>query len=179
MRDDWLAIGLDLSLSNTGVAVLQASDQAVVHLESICTTPQDGGRIERDDFIADRIGEIVKEFGPHLIVIEEYAFSRPTMVSALGELGGLVKRELWRVTGIPECWMTITSTACKKYITGSAAPKGGKERMVAAAQPFIRQFHQHHIIDPAWYKDDNIADAIGLARMGIDHFGEAVAASVT
>jgi Holliday junction resolvasome RuvABC endonuclease subunit len=181
-RDDWLCLGLDLSLSDTGVAVLRARDEAVVHLESIKTTPSDGGRIERDDFIADRVGEIAATYGPHLIIIEEYAFGRATQVSTLGELGGLVKRELWRATGVSECWVTAASTSVKLFATGSG--KASKDDMIEAANPFLQGYSEMlyirgHGMPASYWNNHNVADAVHLARFGISRYGEAVRASVS
>lgn len=163
----WRCLGLDLSLSNTGVAVLR-DDKAVVHLESIRTTVKDGSHIVRDDIIAARIVQLYRLHQPSLIVIEDYAYGQRTYMSALGELGGIVRHELVAASGVPNCWVTFTSTACKKHTTG----RGGasKQEMIAAMALYYPRPYVSLI------NDDNVADAMALARMGVDKHGASVVA---
>jgi Holliday junction resolvasome RuvABC endonuclease subunit len=143
-------MGLDLSLSCTGLAVLD--DGEAVHLQKIPTGTGDGSTIERCDYISTVIGSRVRKYQPECIVIEEYAFSKSG--SKLGELGGLVKRELWRVTGVSECWITAVSSSVKLLVAGSG--KASKQDMVAAVASITEGW------PVAVAKDHNVADAIGL-----------------
>lgn len=164
----WRVLGLDLSLSATGVAVLQ-NNKSVVHLDCIRTAPKDGSHIERASYISSHIVEIYNKYRPQLIVIEEYAYSRYTHMSTLGELGGIVKYELWGASGVPNCWITIGSTACKKHTTGSGG--ASKQDMIEAMAEYFPDKYRSLM----W--DDNVADAMALARMGIDKYGAAVVRS--
>lgn len=164
-------LGLDLSLTAAGLAVIDSRERLLA--VAVCATdPKDGSRIERMDWIAETVIEHVSRFNPSLIIIEDYAYSRPTSVATLGELGGIVKLALWRHTGVSECWMTVTSSECKKFVTGSAASKGGKERMIAAAQPYYDEYERRTgcILPPKMRANDNAADALGLTRLGLVKF---------
>jgi len=152
-------MGLDLSLSGTGLAVLDEHLEPV-HLERISTTTKDGSTVERSDYIATIIGERVEKFHPECIVIEEYAFSKSG--SKLGELGGIVKRQLWITTGVSECWITAASTSVKKLVTGSG--HASKEDMIAEvnAQLNLTMF------DRKVSHDNNVCDALGLCLWAAD-----------
>ena len=163
-------LGLDLSLSNTGVAIIDKKSR-LRGWRSIKTDPSDGTKIERIDYIAELILEQVELYNPHLIIIENYAFSRRTAIADLAELGGIVKRELWRFTGVPECWMLMAPSHCKKEFTGKGT--ASKDEMIAAAQPWFDAYSlgQPTDIDRL---NDNVCDALALAEVGRREYGDQI-----
>jgi crossover junction endodeoxyribonuclease RuvC len=148
--------GLDLSLTGTGIAVFNHRQRLLAH-GSPKTRPEDGCRELRIDMILTSIQRIFNEFELDLVMIEDYAHSRPTAQSTLGEVGGVVKRWLW-LREIP--FDTLSSQTLKLWTTGYG--RASKPEMIEASRP--------------WYdgRDDNVADAVHLARWGLDHFDEIV-----
>src|SRR4051812_5862646 len=100
--------GLDLSMTNAGMSLVPIADPTgdPLYMGSVETGPKDGTPIERCDFVAATICGRMKKFNVQLIVIEDYAHSRPG--STLGELGGITKRALWKQYKVPNCWLTLT-----------------------------------------------------------------------
>lgn len=117
--------GLDLSLTSTGVAAPDGS----LH---IIASKQRG--IERVVDIAHNalhlIGALsVDHRGVDIVAIEGYSFSsRNSHAHALGELGGVVRYELW-ARGVP--WVDIPPATVKKYATGKG--NATKDQVLAAA----------------------------------------------
>jgi len=118
------------------------------------TAPKDGVNVQRADYIADRLIRFCKGYTFDIMAIEEYAFSRPTNLSRLGEVVGIVKLRMWEA-GYGVDWTPIIGTAAKKFATGSG--KADKAMMVAAAQPWIDT------------TSDDVADALAVARLAADH----------
>lgn len=139
------AMGLDLSLTGTGLVVV--TDSAVSHYELITTSkqshPHDGERLL---YIKQRVMKQVKHFRPVLTCIEGAAMSGRE--KRIYELAGTVKTGLVK-TGFP--YEIVHIGTLKKLATGYG--RASKDEMVQAAQEFCPEV-----------EDDNIADAIHLAR---------------
>lgn len=98
--------GLDLSLTSTGIS---GNDEIL----SI-TTPSKGA--ERLHLISEKILQIVTQAEKPAVLIEGYSFSsRNSQAHSIGELGGVVRLELWR-KGIP--FTDVAPTARAKFATG-------------------------------------------------------------
>ena len=142
-------VGLDLSLTHTGVADGFTGPWVIV--------PKKLRGIERVDFIANLI-LINMDERTDLICIEGYSFgSRSSQAHALGELGGVVRRDLWR-EGFT--YIDIPPSTLKTYATGKG--NAGKLEVVANARERLGYGGF----------DDNCADALWLRALGLDLLGE-------
>jgi Holliday junction resolvasome RuvABC endonuclease subunit len=150
-----LVIGLDLSLTRTGIA---GADWTT----TIATEPRDGGgmddELRRINLIRTGVLDLVRVRGAELVVVESPAFNQ---MKGAGQhkLAGL----WWSVVGGLREWgypvATATAGGLKKYATGSG--RGDKDPVIRAA---TRRF--------AWFEGCNDeADALWLAAMGFDHLG--------
>jgi crossover junction endodeoxyribonuclease RuvC len=111
-------VGLDLSLTSTGFAVVTAIGR---NAETI-KRPQYKG-VARLRSIRDAITNRVDGVLPRLVVIEGYSFgSRASHAHSLGELGGVVRVALEEL-GVR--WVDLPPSTLKKYATGRGnADKG-------------------------------------------------------
>lgn len=116
-----------------------------------------GCREARIDLILAAVSTMLEIHTPDLTVIEDYAHSRRTAQSTLGEVGGVIKRYLW-LHELP--FVEVVSSTVKKEIAGHG--RADKDRMIAAVRPWIRT------------NDDNIADAVALALWGENHYDDLV-----
>lgn len=150
--------GLDLSLTGTGICRANSDDVTA----STVKCPKLTGN-ERLNFILDRC--IRMTAGADLVVIEGPAYSKQSGQQGHHERAGLwwlVVHALWREE-IP--YVTITPGGLKKYATGSGA--ASKDAVLIATMK-----RYGHIVDVA---DNNQADAVILAAMAADHYGEPLA----
>lgn len=121
------------------------------------TEPEDGPREQRIDFIWREVWCVMSSAPPDLVVIEDYAHSQFTASSTLGELGGVVRRELW-LRQVP--WVVVSSNTVKKFATGDG--RASKQQMLEAALPFwpVQNFDE--------------ADSLHVMRWGAAHYDELV-----
>lgn len=154
-------VGLDLSLTGTGVIVLKEGKLDCQQLIK-SKPPADKSYLtetRRLMKIRDQIAEIVDNKKPVLAVIEGMAFSiRST--TALTQLSGLnyMTREMLIERNIP--FIIVAPTSLKKFVTGSGAAK--KDVML------LETFKRYGIS----FADDNLADSHALARCGLALLGE-------
>ena len=148
-------MGLDLSLTGTGVVVLK-DDHVVLEL-LIKSKPTDKKRpvdeIERIVLIKEKIISIIKEFNPDMVVIEGMAFGvrNATALTQLSGLNYMIREYLWK-NKID--FRIVAPTSLKKFITGNGKAK--KEEMM------ISVFDKFHVS----FVDDNIVDSFSLAVVG-------------
>jgi crossover junction endodeoxyribonuclease RuvC len=144
-------LGLDLSLTSTGVA-----DNAGM-VERIRSSPSaEISLFTRLRIIRNRIMDLV----PHadLVVVESLAISRQT-----GQ--HLTRAGLWHLV-MEEIdasftpWAEVSPTALKRYATGKG--NAGKDEVLAAV---VRRFPDYPV------GGNDTADALVLAAMGADHLG--------
>ncbi len=101
---DQTILGLDLSLRATGIVAVPVRwglDWARVHSfvvgDRLPNTATERQRYARVDGIATQVLHHAQRLGCHVVAIEQYAFSRSDAhAHELGELGGVVKRELFK-----------------------------------------------------------------------------------
>jgi crossover junction endodeoxyribonuclease RuvC len=143
-------MGIDPS-THCGVAVV--SREKVEHISTI-HVPKDAFdyRIARIVEIALRTIQQAIDHRVQFAVIEGYIHAGRFVNSMQYEIGAIVRSYLWSAN-IPV--VEVTPTALKKFATG--AGRADKKQMVAAA-------HELWGYDG---KDDNQADALALAYMGL------------
>lgn len=140
-------LGIDLSLTNTGLAVLENDE--LIEYKSIKTKPS-----ERDPSRMDRImvATVALANTCEMLGLERGVFG-PHSDSRVHGIGALVRWALWK-----ECFVEgddliiLSPSTVKKFATGRG--NASKPEMLAAAQA------RYNI--PA---DHNIADAIHIARL--------------
>lgn len=164
-------MGLDLSMTGTGLVVIQGTKVATWRLletepvgqaKSVGLLPSGKYRGETDARIEWTVSTIRKawnHFLPDLTVIEEYAFgAKGRGLSSLHEQGGVVRNFLFRKEAP---YITEQNSRIKEFATG----KGGasKDEMIAAATDLWRGC-------PQGKGADNVADAFHLAMYGMTNY---------
>ena len=146
-RQGRTVIGLDLSLTETGIAY---------NLDFTgILTPKGINGAKR--LVSIREGVLSACKGADLVSMEGYAYGAKNQREALGELGGVVKVALYEA-GIP--YMTVPPTVIKKVATGKGtAPK--EAVLVAAVKRLNYGGANHNESDASW------ARQIGLLKLGI------------
>lgn len=152
-------IGLDLSLTSTGIAHADGT------LDTVCTGPGDhlNDQRERLRYITDEIitrTRAERSEGPHLAVIEgpSYGSSGAGTWDRAG-LWWLVVDRLFHVC-VPVA--VVPPAVLKRYATGTGNATKADMRMA---------LYQREKRD---LRDDNRVDARWLALMGLDHLGHPV-----
>lgn len=160
-------IGLDLSLTATGVAII---DNGAVTVTTVGSKgAADASLVERlrrlDQLEARIVDAIEASEGPlpDLIVIEQPAFSRTT--GHHHDRSGL----WWRIVGVAQDFYSdvveVTPGGLKKYVTGKG--NASKDEVLLAV---ARRFPSVEVAN------NNEADALVLAAMGADHLGSSLVA---
>ena len=142
-------VGLDISITGTGVVVLDKQLQRVV-AECIKTKPQDDwyGRVNN---IVSRVFEYIPDPVFCMVFVEDYAFAAKGQVFNIAELSGIIKYRMW-VDGYR--FLRIPPTSLKKFTTATGtAPK----------ELMMKEVYKRYGVD---FNDNNVADAYALARMG-------------
>ena len=150
-------VGLDLSLTATGIAVEDGT----------CTVKVRTTGMQRLADVRDIVLDAYQprferppDFG-HLFVIEGYSMGTARQSShahGLGELGGVIRLALWEA-GVP--YVDVPPACLKKYATGKG--NANKEAVLIAA-----------VKRGAEVKDNNEADAWWLRAMGMDALGSPI-----
>lgn len=140
-------LGLDLSLTGTGLVVLDDSGEVVYS----STAKNKLRGIERLSFIEEVVGDLLVRFKIKMICIEGYAMgSRSGQAFSIGELGGVIKLLLWEQA---KTYFLVPPTQLKKYVTGS----GRAEKDMVILNVYKKW---------GWEAgDNNQADAYVLARI--------------
>lgn len=142
-------MGLDLSLTGTGLVILNASGDAI---DSMTISPKLRD-MERLAFIRSTVGKVLSNYNPMLTCIEGYSMgSRAGQLASIGELGGVIKLLLHR-NGFR--YTIVAPTQLKKFVTG----KGNAMKDEIMMHVYKRW---------GWEaKDNNQADAYGLGRIAL------------
>ena len=147
-------LGLDLSLTGTGVAVIEGGKLVTSDLiKSKPSGPRPKDEARRIQGIVDKISEHIDTYSPDLVVIEGIAFMAKN-TTALAQLAGLnyLVRALLLNRGID--FIIVAPSTLKKFITG----KGNSQKDVMMLETY-KQYGLSLL-------DDNIVDAHGLAQVG-------------
>lgn len=150
-------VGLDLSLNDTGLAILYENDG--MFYADVKSGKLRG--VERLNSIREQIMSILRKqyvFRYNTFIgIEGYAFGAfGNAIYGIGEIGGVIRWSLYNA-GLDFC--VIPPTRIKKYVTGKG--NANKEMMVSNINRlYLKEFKK---------KDHNIADALGLAGLIRDY----------
>jgi len=141
--------GLDLSLTGTGIVILSETG-GVIHAETVKNNLRGPERLVH---IRKVIKDIMLDAEPLVTCIEDYAMGiRAGQSFSIGELGGVARVLLYEMQ-VP--YNLISPTQVKKFITG----KGNAEKDVIMLSVYKNFGYEA--------KDNNIADAFGLAMMAL------------
>ena len=158
-----LFVGLDLSLTSTGVAFVWRTKTDTVRLHHMVRkTPKDIKGADRLRWIRDALmGDVAIHMGvlaedmptnhQTLIMIEGYAAQAKWRAHQIGELGGVMRVAMLEAD-VP--FLAIAPTVLKKFVTG----KGNAPKSVV-----MKYLLSYFKID---VDEDDAADATGLALMG-------------
>ncbi len=147
-------LGLDLSLTGTGVAAIEDGKLLSSSLiRSKPSGPRPKDETKRILGIVEEITKKIDEFEPELVVIEGLAFMARNS-TALVQLAGLnyLIRSLLYSRDIK--FLIVAPSTLKKFITG----KGNSQKDVM----MLETYKQYGIS----LLDDNLVDAHGLAQVG-------------
>ena len=143
-----MIIGLDLSLTHTGWAILNYNK--TIDYGTIIPKKLKGAM--RLSFIRNKLKKVIKKYKPVLAVIEGYAYSpNANMSFSIGENGGVVKLMLW-ANGI-DC-INVAPKTLKKFTTSNG--NASKTQMAKAVKLKWKEE----------FKTDHEVDAYALAKMG-------------
>lgn len=149
-----VSIGLDLSLTGTGVVVMvNGKTVKSVVVTSKPTDKTAPGELARLLKIRSEIWKVIGGYLPDVVVIEGLAFMahNTTALAQLAALNYLVREKLFAF-GLR--FVVVAPTTLKKYITGKGnAPK---EQMLMET---LRNYGVAFV-------DNNLCDAFGLATLG-------------
>lgn len=144
--------GLDLSYTGTACIAL-AGDGTLVARKLISTSPKNFPcRPARLVAIRQQVLEFFDEHQPSFICVENYAFGARQGREEAGELGGQARVALWE-NGF--AYGNVAPGTLKAFVTG----KGNCEKSMMLREVFRKWAYEA--------KDDNDADAFGLAQMAL------------
>lgn len=142
-------VGLDISITGTGVVVLDRQLQTV-KAECIKSKPQDDW-YARVNNIVSRVFDIIPDPVFSTVFVEDYAFAAKGQVFNIAELSGIIKFRMWYDA---YAFLRIPPTSLKKFTTATGtAPK----------ELMMKEVYKRYGVD---FNDNNVADAYALARMG-------------
>lgn len=147
-------VGLDISYTNTGVAVLKDGVYQPDWSFTFPTNVKQGSHVARADLIAKKILkhlDAISSQGEVFVFVEDYAFARLVNREAMGELGGIVKHSLWE-RNYP--WETLPISTIRKIVTGKGNAK--KDQVMYSLL-------KRHDID---INQNDLADAAAVALTG-------------
>lgn len=152
-------IGLDLSLTHTGICVLSKDNFETF---SVTSKPHGNGHVlelERMLKIVDRLTAEVEKHKASLVVIEGLAFMarNTTALVQLSGLNYLIRDRLYQ-RKIP--FVIVAPSTLKKFITG----KGNAQK-----DHLMLELYKRYGVT---ILDNNESDAFGLAKCGMAYLGE-------
>lgn len=149
-----IVAGIDLSLSNTGYAVLNSESGYLLTSGLIKTKPTETNleELARLRTIVEKIMELLHTGDVRLVAIEGIAFMARNS-TALAQLAGLnyLLRNALFLSNIP--FVIVAPTSLKKFVTGKG--NGPKDNIM------LEIFKRWGVS----ISDNNIADAYGLAKI--------------
>jgi len=152
-------MGIDPSTAGTGISIV-ASGKKVLFTEEIAVKKLTG--IPRVSAILTRLAAIHSEQAPDLVVIEEMIIGHASSAIPIVQLGSIIRYYLWQ-EGIR--YVEVHPSILKKFVAGSGSAK--KEQIMM-------------YVSKNWgfeAQTNNIADAVGLAMVGLHLIGEPFSAT--
>lgn len=140
-----IVVGLDLSLTATGVAAACAICWSI-DLSRVSTfavgekLPRDASaqlRASRLALITNKIVEYVAACECKNVFVEGYSYGKQFTAHQLGELGGAVKYALWERRGVAA--MPVPPTSVRKFFLGRSG-KGSKDAVADALKKLSAPF---------------------------------------
>jgi len=113
-------IGLDLSLTGTGICVLDEKAN-IKHISTIKTKARG---MERLNYIANSIDDVLVKYPNITVYLEGYSYGSQGKIFEIGELGGVVKLMLYSQSITPKI---IPPTVLKKFVIGKGGGPGTKK----------------------------------------------------
>lgn len=111
-------VGIDPSLTSTGVAVIRNGVAATIAVGSTRTGDQLAERLARIHSIVSHVVDVVAAAAPSLVAVEGYSFaSKGRGLTGLIELGAILRYELAASFDVFE----VAPAAVKKFATGKGA----------------------------------------------------------
>jgi crossover junction endodeoxyribonuclease RuvC len=146
-------IGLDLSLTGTGVVVVSNFDNPTILDQILIESTPKEENTPRLIGISTKVMKVIIKHKPNLVVMEGPAFGvqKSSSIFTLGELAGLVKANMHTMS---QPFIIVTPSALKKWITG----KGNAKKDLMLLKVYKRFGVE--------FSDDNLCDAYSLARYG-------------
>lgn len=139
-------IGIDQALRNVGFCVNNVVDEKLTGM--VFKEPKLRGS-ERLSSLRRRIMPYIRAFRPDLVALEGYAYDAENRLADLGEIGGILRVELY---DLKIAHIVVPPTTLKQFVTGTG--NASKDKM-------INFVHKHY---GYLTNNDNIADAVGLAK---------------
>ena len=146
-------MGLDLSLTSTGMVVLKSDGTA----ESMALTSEFKDAVRLAE-LREKVRVAIQLYRPKLVVIEGYSFGSRTAVAGLAELGGVVKCELFEMQ---QPFIVVPPARLKKFACGRGNAKKDEIRLAV----YKRWGFEAPTTDEV---DAYVLARIGLAYLGYD-----------
>lgn len=149
-RDALVYVGIDPSITATGIIVLRAGQTAIDYQDTI-VTPSSANLFERICHIDARVHEVLKQYcSPGLVAIET-----PFVGRAGGDTSHMLSALAFRLRALmyPGDYLNVTPSQLKKFTTG----RGGAQKDVMLKTVWRRWNYDTD--------DNNRADAYALARV--------------
>lgn len=145
-------LGLDLSFSATGFFLIDEKGEQVIEKEIASEPSQFINDIQRSDWIAKQIIDIIKDYDIKNIMIEDYfnGGSNSQVGLRLAVLGSIVRLRLLEKG---YSFMTITNAQNKKFISGNGHANKDQMQMFVLKKYNVMSF------------SNNTADACGMAHV--------------
>lgn len=162
-------VGLDMSLTSTGVSVIFRGEASVFRIES--KGKENAPLIERANRLQDIAGQVlmtIEANDPQLVVIEQPAYSRTT--GHMHDRSGLWWLVISALHSDSRPYVEVSPSTLKKYVLG----KGGGRNVTkdAVFATVIRRYAEVNVTG------NDEADALVLAAMAARHLGEPIEGSL-
>lgn len=154
----FIYIGLDLSITNTGISIFN-EDGELLRATEVSSTDTSVPDIERFRNTAKKVYQTIKTkvvAGSELFILyEDYAFNSPGQKTRLAENAAIIKHMLYVKLNVPaENFMSCSVNTLKKFAAGKNAGQGKGPVMVGCMKKWDFET-----------KSDDVADAYVLGRM--------------
>lgn len=148
-----VVMGIDPSLTSTGYVVLETGTVRHLRESGAITFPKLSG-MARVVAIEEILLAVLKRNCPNVVYIEGYSFgSTGKAVFQMGELGGVLRRMLYKMEGSGIVWTEIPPSTLKKFCTGKGNSKKEDMKLHAYKKWGVE------------FKTNDETDAYALAKM--------------